>query len=130
MSYQRADKMENDINRLQDIKIKILNVGMLNEDQLANIANYLNPKLTLISIHKGIDILITLGYDTSSMDPVSAMTYTYESVHDFMQYHWEIMKTVLSSDEINFIESDYKYLNMLYTVEIFKDHVIFLSKNF
>lgn len=124
MSYQRADKMENDINRLQDIKIKILNVGMLNEDQLANIANYLNPKLTLISIHKGIDILITLGYDTSSMDPVSAMTYTYESVHDFMQYHWEIMKTVLSPDEINFIESDYKYLNMLYTVEIFKDHVI------
>ena len=124
MSYQRADKMENDINRLQDIKIKILNAGMLNEDQLANIANYLNPKLTLISIHKGIDILITLGYDTSSMDPVSAMTYTYESVHDFMQYHWEIMKTVLSHDEINFIESDYKYLNMLYTVEIFKDHVI------
>lgn len=124
MSYQRADKMENDINRLQDIKIKILNVGMLNEDQLANIANYLNPKLSLISIHKGIDILITLGYDTSSMDPVSAMTYTYESVHDFMQYHWEIMKTVLSPDEINFIESDYKYLNMLYTVEIFKDHVI------
>ena len=124
MSYQRADKMENDINRLQDIKIKILNAGMLNEDQLANIANYLNPKLTLISIHKGIDILITLGYDTSSMDPVSAMTYTYGSVHDFMQYHWEIMKTVLSHDEINFIESDYKYLNMLYTVEIFKDHVI------
>ena len=124
MSYQRADKMENDINRLQDIKIKILNAGMLNEDQLANIANYLNPKLTLISIHKGIDILITLGYDTSSMDPVSAMTYTYESVHGFMQYHWEIMKTVLSPDEINFIESDYKYLNMLYTVEIFKDHVI------
>lgn len=124
MSYQRADKMENDINRLQDIKIKILNAGMLNEDQLTNIANYLNPKLTLISIHKGIDILITLGYDTSSMDPVSAMTYTYESVHDFMQYHWEIMKTVLSPDEINFIESDYKYLNMLYTVEIFKDHVI------
>ena len=124
MSYQRADKMENDINRLQDIKIKILNAGMLNEEQLANIANYLNPKLTLISIHKGIDILITLGYDISSMDPVSAMTYTYESVHDFMQYHWEIMKTVLSPDEINFIESDYKYLNMLYTVEIFKDHVI------
>ena len=114
------DQMANNIDFIENIKIKLCKSNLFSVDSLWSIDKLLPSNLFISNIYKSLDIVISFGTDFNNLDYSSYIVpWLCNVVQQYFVNNDQYIKSILTSDEYSFINMgrDYHRIISLFTIE-------------